>query len=139
MSFFGGPEHLQGQPGPLSLISWKTWKLTRVAISSNDGEIQAMVESEDVNFRTGLLWSEIHGAGVDRPPGDLLDQAELQVSFVKGIFGTDSKGGFDAVTLQEGPYLGLSNARSAVQAFQLKQPFQRAGTRFQVTGCWEMQ
>ena len=68
-----------------------------------------MVESEDVNFRTHLLWSEIHGAGVGRPPGDLLDQAELQVSFVKGIVGTDSKRGFDAVTLQEGPYLGLSN------------------------------
>ena len=88
-----------------------------------------MVESEDVNFRTHLLWSEIHGAGVGRPPGDLLDQAELQVSFVKGIVGTDSKRGFDAVTLQEGPYLGLSNARSAAQAFQLKQSFQRAGTR----------
>ena len=136
-TFLGGPEHLSGQPGPLSLISWKTWKLKRVAISSNDGEIQAMVESEDVNFRTRLLWSEMNGGGVDRPPGELLDQAEAQVRLVKGIVGTDSKGGFDAVTLQEGPYLGLSNARSAVQAFQIKQSFENVGTRLiWLSGDW---
>ena len=37
VSFLGGPEHRDGFPGPLTLISWKTWKLKRVAISSNDG------------------------------------------------------------------------------------------------------
>ena len=98
-----------------------------------------MVESEDVNFRIRLLWAELHGIGVGRRAGDLLDQAEAAVRFVKGIVGTDSKGGFDAVavTLQEGPYLGLSNARSAVQAFQLKQSFEKVGTRLiWLSGDW---
>ena len=33
-SFLGGPGHLQGRPGPLSLVS--SWRLGCVAISSND-------------------------------------------------------------------------------------------------------
>ena len=33
-SFLGGPGHLQGRPGPLSLVSY--WRLGCVAISSND-------------------------------------------------------------------------------------------------------
>eukprot|EP00438_Fugacium_kawagutii_P003117 Skav222832 [mRNA] locus=scaffold1338:43482:51341:- [translate_table: standard] len=129
VSFLGGPEHLEGQAGPLTLISWKSWKLKRVSISSNDGEVQAMVESEDVNWRTRLLWSELNGAGIHRVPGVLLDQIEDQNSLVKGVIGTDSKGGFDAIAFQEGPYLGLSNARAAVEAYQLKQSLARTTSR----------
>ena len=64
INLIGGPELLEGQPGPLSLLSWKTWKLRRVAISANDAEIHAMVEAEDINFRTRLLWAELNGSGV---------------------------------------------------------------------------
>jgi hypothetical protein len=122
INFLGGPELLDGSPGRLVMVSWRTWKLRRVAISSNDAEIQAMVEAEDVNFRTRLLWAELNGAGAEKGL-DLLAFAEQEVSAVPGVVATDSKGGFDAVTLQEGPYLGLSNVRSAIQAFQLKQSF----------------
>ena len=128
ITFLGGPELLQGDPGPMTMIPWKTWKLRRVAISSDEAEIQAMVESEDNNFRTRLLWSELNGAGVDKDINDLMQHADLAVSSVSGIVATDSKGGFDAVTLQEGPYLGLSNVRAAIQAFQLKQSFNRVKT-----------
>ena len=62
-----------------------------------------MVESEDNNFRTRLLWSELNGAGVDKDINDLMQHADLAVSSMSGIVATDSKGGFDAVTLQEGP------------------------------------
>ncbi|CAL1164199.1 unnamed protein product [Cladocopium goreaui] len=122
INFLGGPELLDGSPGRLVMVSWRTWKLRRVAISSNDAEIQAMVEAEDVIFRTRLLWAELNGAGAEKGL-DLLAFAEQEVSAVPGVVATDSKGGFDAVTLQEGPYLGLSNVRSAIQAFQLKQSF----------------
>jgi len=103
ITFLRGPELLQGDPGPMTMIAWKTWKLRRVAISSNDAEIQAMMESEDNNFRTRLLWSELNGAGVDKDINDLMQHADLAVSSVSGIVATESKGGFDAVTLQEGP------------------------------------
>ena len=33
---------------------------------------------------------------------------------------TDSKGGFDAVEVNESPLLGLSNMRAALQAFHLR-------------------
>ena len=55
ITFLGGPQHVQGKAGRLSIVSWKTWKLRRKAISTNDGEIQSMLEGEDANFRTRLL------------------------------------------------------------------------------------
>ena len=38
---------------------------------------------------------------------------------VHGVLCTDSRGGFDAVEVNESPLLGLANLRSALQAFQL--------------------
>ena len=55
INFLGGPELLDSSSGGMVMVSWRTWKLRRVAIHSNDAEIQAMVEAEDVNFRTRLL------------------------------------------------------------------------------------
>ena len=126
VTLVGGPELSQGLPGRMNLISWRTWKLRRVAISSNDAEIQAMVEAEDSCFRSRLLWAELNGGGVNRGL-DFLAHAVKCVQRIKGIVATDSKGGFDAITLQEGPMLGLSNVRAAIQAFQLKSFFRDNG------------
>ena len=125
ITFLGGPEHSEGHPGYLTMVAWRTWKLQRVAISSNDGEVQAMVESEDSNFRTRLIWAELHGASHDRPLRNSLAHCEAMVSKIPGIVGTDSKGGFDAVTRNEGPTLGLSNARAAIQGHQIKESIPR--------------
>ena len=48
------------------------------------------------------------------------------VSFVKGILGTDSRVGFDAIMKNESPLLGLFNVRSALQAFQLREQIEQA-------------
>ena len=61
-TLLSGPSSLEGGVVPMVLISWKAWKLKRKAIASNDAEIQAALESEDSNFRTRLLWSEINGS-----------------------------------------------------------------------------
>lgn len=111
LTLLGGPELLDdGSAGRMTLVSWKTWKLRRVAISSNDAEVQAMVGAEDGNYRTRLLWSQLNGAGVGQPLDDPLQLAERSVKAVQGVVATDSKGGFHAVTL--------------IQAFQLKQSLQ---------------
>ena len=137
ITLLGGPEAASSSPGRMTLVAWKTWKLRRIALSSNDAEIQAMVEAEDVNYRTRLLWTEVNGAGVDRPHGDWLLHSERLVRQVTGVVATDSKGGFDAVTLQEGAYLGLSNVRAAIQAQQLKQYLSRVGTKpIWLAGDW---
>ena len=57
---------------------------------------------------------------------DLLGDANAMVKYVKGILGTDSHGGFDAINKNESPLLGLSNVRNALQAFQLREQLQES-------------
>ena len=128
LTFIGGPSHSCGVPGTLVLLGWKTWKLQRVAIGSTDAEVQAMVEAEDLNFKTRLIWAELNGATVKKGH-DFLKAAEEAASHVPGILGTDSKGGYDAVVRHEGPDLGLSNARAAIQGHQLKEGMRRVRTK----------
>ncbi|OLQ15076.1 hypothetical protein AK812_SmicGene734 [Symbiodinium microadriaticum] len=128
LTFLGGPTHAQGEPSQLVLLGWKTWKLQRVAIGSTDAEVQAMVEAEDINFKTRLTWAELNSATVDKG-FNFLRAAERAASAVPGILGTDSKGGYDAVMRHEGPDLGLSNARAAIQGHQLKEGMRRVKTR----------
>ncbi|CAE7227902.1 GIP [Symbiodinium sp. CCMP2456] len=130
VTLMAGPGCLDGRIAKMSLLSWRTWKLKRKAISSNDAEVQAMLEAEDQNFRTRLIWSELHCAG-DHDPGlrqrrDLVSVIERQVLKLRGILCTDSKGGYDAVEVNESPLLGLSNTRAALQAFQLRGNLERA-------------
>ena len=131
ITLLSGPNSLSGQVCAMTLVSWRTWKLKRKAIGSNDAEVQSILEAEDANFRTRLLWTELHGAGGlegDRDRRlDLVENTEKQVLRVQGVLCTDSKGGFDAVEVNESPLLGLSNMRAALQAFQLRENLQRAG------------
>ena len=61
------------------------------------------------------------------------------VSFVKGIIGTDSRGGYDAINKNEGPLLGLSNARSALQAFQVREQLETScGKLIWISGDWNL-
>ena len=48
---------------------------------------------------------------------------------LKESFALTVKGGFDAVLYNESPLLGLSNSRSALQALQLREYLQRAGSK----------
>ena len=130
ITLIAGPESTSGAVCPMSVIGWRTWKLKRKAIGSNDAEVQSILEAEDHNFRARLLWSELHGAaGSERERSlrvDMVDIVENQIRDIKGILCTDSKGGYDAVEVNESPLLGLSNMRAALQAFQLRGNLQRA-------------
>ena len=131
VTLVAGPESVDGQVTVMSLLAWRTWKLRRKAIGSNDAEVQSILEAEDQNFRTRLLWTELHGAaGRDEQRAlrrDLVNVVEDQILQVKGILCTDSRGGYDAVEVNESPLLGLSNMRAALQAFQLRDNLRRAG------------
>eukprot|EP00439_Symbiodinium_sp_Y106_P052071 s332_g6.t4 len=128
LTLAAGPEAPQGKVCPMCLIAWRTWKLKRKAIGSNNAEVQAILEAEDQNFRIRLLWTELHGRGAPRQlRDDLVTLAENQAMTVKGILCTDSRGGYDAVERNESPLLGLSNMRAALQAFQLRDNLRRVG------------
>ncbi|CAE7510524.1 unnamed protein product [Symbiodinium sp. CCMP2592] len=130
LTLVAGPGCLDGKMCPMSLIGWRTWKLKRKAIGSNDAEVQSILEAEDQNFRSRLLWSELNGAGGRHEHRvlrrDMVDQVEAQIVRIKGVLCTDSKGGYDAVEVNESPLLGLSNMRAALQAFQLRDNLERA-------------
>ena len=126
LTLAAGPEAEDGKVCPMCLISWRTWKLQRKALGSNDAEVQSVYEAEDQNFRVRLLWTEMHGAGrAQEPRTDLFYNKEQQVLQVKGILCTDSKGGYDALERNESPLLGLSNMRAALQAFALRDNLKR--------------
>ena len=122
LTMVGGPDHLNGYAGRLTIVGWRTWKLQRKAISTNDAEVQAMLEGEDSNYRARYLWAQINGYD---PSTNLLGAANHVMKYVKGIVGTDSKGGFDAV--MKAPLLGLSNIRSSLQAYQLREHLEQGG------------
>ena len=137
--FLGGPSIARGVASPLILIAWKTWKLQRVAISTNDAEVQALVDTEDAVFRTRLLWAEMHGCGTLNPSRDILSASIEELKQVPGILGTDSRGGYDSIMINESPLLGLSNMRAAIQAYQLKEAIPTCNTTLLwLAGDWNL-
>ena len=127
VSLLAGPEARTGKVCPMLLLGWRAWRLHRKAIDSNTLRFQCLTQL-DHNFRVRLLWGELHGGGFFRTPQD--DQVvgpEKQVRAVRGVLCTDSKGGYDAVQVNESPLLGLSNLRSALQAMQLRENMMRTG------------
>ena len=68
-----------------------------------------------------------------------MEKASDLVKYVKGLVATDSKGVSDAVNKNEGPLLGLSNARSALQGYQLKEQLAEADTKLiWISGDWNL-
>ena len=116
----------RGAPNPMIPVHWKSWKLKRKSIGTNDAEVQALVETEDW---TPLLWAEVNGAGAHDNSRNPLEASLDEVQNVPGLLGTDSKGGYDSIIVNESPLLGLSNTRAALQAFQLKESLPRCATK----------
>jgi hypothetical protein len=126
-----GPDLRAGEVGRVSLMAWRSFRLPRVATGTNDGEVQ------DTLFKLRMLWAELNGANSDDENFYLrvLDG----VKAVPGIIGTDSKGGYDAIELNESANLGLSNARSAFQGFQMKENLRRdKATLIWLAGDWNL-
>lgn len=74
------------------------------------------------------MWCQLNGCcAIDEP--DILKKANDLVKFVGGIIATDSKGAFDAINKNEGPLLGLSNTRSALQGYQPPEQVQESGEK----------
>ena len=79
-------------------------------------------------YRTRLLWAELNGAGTCHKDRDLLTASVREVRMIHGLLGTDSRGGYDSIIINQSPLLGLSNIRAALQAEYLKQQLPECGT-----------
>ena len=129
LTVIGPRTAIDGDTVELSPLGWRSWGLTRTGRSSNECEVQAITESEDHNYRARLMWAEFNGAGASRiappmaRPKDWVTQINQIVNMVTGVTATDSKGGYDAIEIQESAGLGMASGRTAVEALALKQVF----------------
>ena len=62
-----GPDTVSGKVVPMTLISWRTWKLKRKAIGSNDAEVQSILKAEDQNIRVKMLWRKTSWSWTSTP------------------------------------------------------------------------
>ena len=133
----GGPQIAQGEAGRLSIVSWRTWRLKRKAISTNDGEIQSHGGGRRCEFPHSLFVVPIEWMPLSRRSSWRCKTAWW--SSWRASIGTDSRGGFDAINKNESPLLGLSNVRSALQAFQLREQLQESlGNLIWISGDWNL-
>ena len=60
--FLCSPAICRGAPNPMILVHWKSWKLKRKSIGTNDAEVQALVETGDSLFRGSFVagWNQWH-------------------------------------------------------------------------------
>ena len=119
-----GPAMMEGEPSPLSFMSWRSGKLQRVARSSLAAEVQAFGEGEEELMYTRLCWAEMRGHTVD--PGDF----EHVLQHVPGVMVTDVKSLYDVVRKGElnTAGLGLRDRYSTLGMLSVLERLQRGRT-----------
>ena len=103
-----GDEVLRGKRGHISVVSWGTNKLKRVARSSMSAELQALAIAEDELHLCRMCWAEFSGEDID------LGKVEETVQSIPGTVVIDAKSIYDALTSQNQP-LQLTEKRSALE------------------------
>ena len=115
-------EMLDGQESLVNPISWRSFKLRRVAVSSLSAETQAMRTMEDEMHIVRLMWAEFEGQLVQ-----LADHDE-HVKTVPGIAVIDAKAIYDALAGKT-QTLGLVEKRTGIELQAYKDDTARNGTR----------
>lgn len=118
------PAMRRGQRAKVNLVSWKAFKLKRIARSSLAAEIQAFSEGEEELFFCRIQWAEMLGLRLDpQHPEDVLRE-------VRGILVTDAKSLYDVV--EKGRVntsgLGLSEKYSALELLSVLERLERGQT-----------
>jgi hypothetical protein len=103
-----GEKVLGGVRDDVSIVSWSTNKLKRVARSSMAAEMQALANAEDELHLCRLAWLEFNGMKVDL---NHIDEALHEVS---GTVVIDAKSIYDVLTSQNQP-IQLSEKRTALE------------------------
>ena len=111
---FAPPQILEGKESNLTVIDWRSWKLERPTKGTNSSECQAMYEAEDRGWKCRLFWSLLNGERLERR------NAARLASRMESLLVTDSRGVYDAVTTSDSPLLGMTNARTGVEAMSIQ-------------------
>ena len=99
-----------GQEDDDSVMAWRSFKLPRKIVGSNNGETQAHAFADESLWLARLAWSEMRRWH--------LAEAVRQVG---GMLITDSRGTFDALTTSESPQIRLRSSRTSEEARSIKE------------------
>jgi hypothetical protein len=116
-----GPEVLEGKRNHVTIVSWSTNKLKRVARSSLAAEVQALANAEDELHLTRLAWAEINGASMN------LNEVDSIIATVPGTVVIDAKSIYDTLTSTNQP-LQLQEKRTALELLAYLQNTESNGT-----------
>ena len=103
-----GEKMIKGERGHITIITWGTNKLRRVARSSMAAEMQALANAEDELHLCRIAWAEFNGISVN------LNTPEKVLENVPGTVIIDAKCIYDALTSQNQP-LQLAEKRTALE------------------------
>ena len=107
---------LELSESPISVISWHSGKLTRVARSSNSAELQAAADAEGELSYIRLSVRELFGETIP------LQRWEDAAAQIPAALVHDSRGVYDALARSQSACLGLKDKRSGLEALSLKRP-----------------
>jgi hypothetical protein len=99
---------LDGKRGHVSVVSWNTNKLKRVARSSMAAEMQALANAEDELHLCRLAWLEFNGYDID------LNQVDEALQNISGTVIIDAKAIYDVLISDNQP-IQLSEKRTALE------------------------
>ena len=116
-----GPGVLEGKREHVTIVSWSTNKLKRVARSSLAAEVQALANAEDELHLTRLAWAEMNGANID------LNDVDSVIATVPGTVVIDAKSIYDTLTSTNQP-LQLQEKRTALELLAYLQNTEANGT-----------
>ena len=105
---------LEQAESPISVISWHSGKLTRVARSSRSAELQAAADAEGELSYIRLSFRELIGETIP------LQRWEDAAAQIPAALVLDSRGVYDALARSEPACLGLKVKRSGLEALLLK-------------------
>ena len=112
---------LEGSREQITPISWRSYKLKRVAVSSLSAETQALRGMEDEMHMVRLAWAEMTGVIVN------LSEHDEAVKQIRGVAIIDAKAIFDALTGKNQTH-DMSEKRTAIELLAYLHDTNRNGT-----------
>eukprot|EP00435_Cladocopium_sp_Y103_P052568 s378_g16.t1 len=112
----------KGDLVPVSLLSWRSYKIDRSSRSPACAETHAVVDGEDELFHVRYLWSEMHMA-----PSVLASMnADQVVRQSPGILVTDSRNFYDKLS-KDTPIIKGAERRADIEALTVKESMTSTG------------
>ena len=119
--FIANSELLQGRESNMSLISWHSSRLRRVARSSSAAETQAAADGDDEAVNIRLCLKVLFGQ-LD------LRKWRSEARQIPAALVVDCPGVYDALARSSSSCLGLKDKKSGLEALALKQSLVECGT-----------